>query len=268
MKTLCKAIIISALLALTPAAIMAEGLLSGDAIMQQVNARDEGQSVSRNLLMKMTDRGGKIRTRNTRSFRKYYGEEKRTVLFYLSPSNIKDTAFLTYDYPAADKDDDQWLYLPAMRKVRRISASNRGDYFLGTDFTYEDIKKESKVTMENYTRKTLREEALDGIKTYVVESIPVSSAIANELGYGRVVQWVDPSIWMIRKAEFWDVRGDALKTIYFHDIRQVQGIWTAHKLEATNHKTGHKTIFTFSDIDYRTGVKDKIFTKRMLKRGL
>jgi len=266
MKILYKSALISALASLMPT--MAAALPSGDAIMQQVNARDEGQSVSRNLLMEMTDRSGKTRTRNTRSFRKYYGEEKRTVLFYLSPSNVKDTGFLTYDYPEADRDDDQWLYLPAMRKVRRISASNRGDYFLGTDFTYEDIKKESKVSIEDYSRKTLREEVLDGIKTYVVESTPINQDIAKELGYGRVLQWVDPAIWMIRKAEFWDVRGDALKTIYFHDIRQVQGIWTAHRLEAINHKTGHNTIFTFSDIDYLAGVKDKIFTKRTLKRGL
>jgi len=251
-----------------PSQVVASDMLNGDNIAANINLRDEGNALSRNLLMEMTDRSGKTRIRNTKSFRKYYGQDKRTVLFYISPSNVKDTAFLTFDYSEAGRDDDQWLYLPAMRKVRRISASNRGDYFLGTDFTYEDIKKESKVSIEDYTRKTLREELLDGIRTYVVESVPVNENIAKELGYGRVMQWVDAEIWMVRKAKFWDVRGKILKTIHTHDISQVQGIWTSHRLEVINHKTGHKTLFTFSNVDYKSDVKDKVFSQRALKRGM
>ncbi|NOQ76748.1 MAG: outer membrane lipoprotein-sorting protein, partial [Methylococcaceae bacterium] len=92
------------------------GLPSGDSIAKNINARDEGIAVSRNLTMQMTDRHGKVRERETRAFRKYFGDEKRTAIFYLKPKNIKDTAFLTYDYADKQRDDDQWLYLPAMRK--------------------------------------------------------------------------------------------------------------------------------------------------------
>ena len=98
--------------------------------------------------MELIDRRGKSRVRETMGYRRYYGEEKRTVLFYQSPTNVRGTGFLTYDYPNADTDDDQWLYLPALRKVRRISSSDRGDYFLGTDFTYEDIKKETRIATD------------------------------------------------------------------------------------------------------------------------
>lgn len=241
---------------------------TGDEIAQRINARNEGAFVSRNLTMELINRRGKKRVRETRGFRKYFGEEKRTVIFYLTPKNVKDTAFLTYDYPEANRDDDQWIYLPALRKVRRISSSNRGDYFLGTDFTYEDIKKESKVSIEDYSRKTIGEETIDGHLCYVVEAISVNQKVAKELGYSRVVQWVDAEIWIIRKAEFWDVRGNSLKTIYNKDIRQVQGIWSTHRIEAKNHKTGHKTIFTFSDIDYEGEVKDDLFTERALRRGI
>jgi len=243
-------------------------LLSGDEIAKRINARDEGEAVSRTLTMELIDRRGKKRVRETKSFRKYYGEEKRTVIFYKSPKNIKDTAFLTYDYPDPDRDDNQWLYLPALRKVRRISASDRGDYFLGTDFTYEDIKKETKVSIEDYTRKTLGEGTINGHRCYIVEAIPVNKKVAKELGYSRVLQWVDGEIWMVRKSDFWDVRGNQLKTTHISDIRQVQGIWTGHKLEVENHKTGHKTIFTFSDVDYEGKVKDDIFTERALRRGI
>ena len=174
--------------------------------------------------MELINRKGKKRVRITRAFRKYFGEEKRTILFYESPKNVKDTGFLTFDYPDSKRDDDQWLYLPALRKVRRISASDRGDYFLGTDFTYEDIKKETKVSIDDYARKTIGKEIIDGHRTYIIESIPVNKKIAKELGYGRVLLWVDAEIWMVRKSEFWDVRGKTLKTILTKDIRLVQGI--------------------------------------------
>jgi uncharacterized protein len=243
-------------------------LPSGDDIANSINARNEGTALSRNLTMEMIDRRGKKRTRKTRAFRKYYGDEKKTVIHYLSPRNVKKTAFLTFDYPQANKDDDQWLYLPAMRKVRRISASDRGDYFLGTDFTYEDIKKESKVSIEDYNRTSIRKDKVDDFNVYVMESVPVDQETANELGYGRVIQWVDSKIWMIRKSNIYDTKGNPLKTIYTKDIRKIDGIWTAHRLEAINHKTGHKTIFTFEGVVYEKEVRDDLFTQRAIRHGL
>ena len=240
---------------------------TGDVIAQHINARDDGQAVSSNLTMELIDSRDKKRVRETRTFRKYYGKEKRSVIFYLQPKNIKDTAFLTYDYPQT-VDDDQWLYLPAMRKVKRISASDRGDYFLGTDFTYEDIKLETKVSIEDYIHKTIGEDEVDGHHCYVVESKPVDDETAKELGYGRIEQCVDDEIWMVRRSRFWNTRGKPLKTMYAKDIRQVQGIWTRHRLEVENHKTGHRTFFTFSKVDYAEGVNDSVFTQNAIRRGL
>ena len=242
-------------------------LPSGNAIIAQLNARDDGQQVTRALKMELIDRRGKSRVRETIGYRRYYGEEKRTVLFYKSPTNVKGTGFLTYDYPEAKKDDDQWLYLPALRKVRRISSSDRGDYFLGTDFTYEDIKKETRVAAEDYIFTRLGTEEVDGHLTYLVEGIPVDPKTAKELGYGRVLWRVDPEIWMSRKTDMWDVNGNALKTLHNEIIENIQGIWTALRLTVVNHKTGHSTVFTFSDVDYQTPVDDSMFEQRALRRG-
>ncbi len=217
--------------------------------------------------MAMTDRSGTERERETKSIRKYFGNEKRTIIFYLSPSNIKDTAFLTYDYPEADRDDDQWLYLPAARKVRRISASDRGDYFLGTDFTYEDIRKENKVGIEDYSWNTLGEETIDGHRCFLVESIPVNEKTAKELGYSKVQSWIDAEIWMVRQAKYWDVAGNPLKSLQVREITLIQDIWTAHQLSVENHKTGHKTVFTFKEVNYGQRVKDEMFTEDALRRG-
>ncbi len=256
------------LLMLICEAVWSALLPDADEIARRINARDEGVAVARSLSMRLTDRRGKTRTRETRAFRKYYGKEKRTVIFYLKPANVRNTAFLTWDYPQADKDDDQWLYLPAMRKVRRISASDRGDYFLGTDLTYEDIKLETRVSMNDYRRKTTGEDEVDGHHCYLLESIPVDEDTARELGYGRVEQCVDSEIWMVRRSRFWDIKGKPLKTSYFRDIRKVQGIWTQHRIEVENHKSGHRTLFLFRDVDYEHGVSDDLFTQNALRRGL
>lgn len=236
-------------------------------VMEQVNLVDEGIQVSRKLSMTMTDKRGKVRQRETLGYRKYFGDEKRTVLFYLSPKNVKDTGFLTYDYPDENIDDDQWLYLPALRKARRISASDRGDYFLGTDFTYEDIKNEGKVELSDYEFKTLGKAMVGDKETLIVESIPVDAQTAKELGYGKVHSWVDTSNWMIIKTRYWDIKQNDLKTLTIDDIRKVDGIWTRHQLTVDNHKTGHRTEFVFSEVDYQSEVDDQLFTRRSLTRG-
>ncbi len=244
-------------------------LPSSDWVVKQVNSRDDGLQVSRTLTMILTDRNGKQRVRETRGFRKYYGEEKRSVLFYTEPTNVKDTAFLTYDYPRSeDRDDDQWLYLPALRKVRRISASDRGDHFLGTDFTYEDIKKEGRLEPADFAYQVLGKEQQDAQQLLHLEGLPHSDAIAEELGYGRTELWVDTASWMVVKARFWDTRGNDLKSLQVDDIRPVDGILTRHTMTMTNHKTGHRSVFQFSDVDYQTAVNDQIFRQRSLARGL
>ena len=241
---------------------------AGIDLIEKVNALDEGEYVTRNIHMKMIDRRKKERERETISLRKYFGEDKKTIIFYKSPSNVKDTAFLTFDYKDESVEDDQWLYLPAMRKVRRISSSDRGDYFLGTDFTYEDIKKEGKVAINDYSFKTLGEEVIDGIKTYRVEAITLNEKSAKELGHSKVILWIDPKINLIRKALYFDLKGNELKTLIARDIRQIDGIWTRHILDIQNHKTGHHTIFTFSEVDYKTSVADRRFNKQSLRKGL
>lgn len=260
------AVSVVGLLTLAPDSQAGE-LPEGRWVIEQVNAVDEGVHVTRKMTMRMVDRRGKERKRELLSYRKYFGAEKHTVLYYLSPRNVKDTGFLTYDYPAAEVDDDQWLYLPALRKARRISASDRGDYFLGTDFTYEDIKKEGKIETGDYHFETLGKEVIDGKEVILVESLPVDTGTARELGYGKVHTWVDPVTWLVVKARYWDVKMNDLKTLNISDIRQVDGIWTRHHMEIDNHKTGHYTEFVFSGVDYQAPVSDKVFTRQSLTRG-
>ncbi len=253
---------------LFPTTSRGQSLPSGQSIADKTYARNEGISMSRKLTMELKDKRGKVRVRETTSLRKYIGDEKRLAIFYITPKSIMGTAFLTYDYPDASIDDDQWLYMPALRKTRRISAANRGDYFLGTDLTYEDIKLETRISRDDYNYETIDKETIDGQETYVLEGIPKNDKIAKELGYSKVKLWVDANMWMLRKAESWDVAGNHLKTTVISDFKKVQDIWTYHKIEVKNHKTNHETIFRISDVDYKTVLNDDVFTKETLVNGL
>lgn len=236
-------------------------------VVSNINAVDDGEYVTRDLEMRLIDKRGKTRVRQTVGFRKYFNDEKRTILFYKKPTNVKGTAFLTFDYPSTEVDDDQWLYLPALRKVRRISASDRGDYFLGTDFTFEDIKLESKLDTSDYEYTVVEQIEVDSKKTLILRGVPKSNEIAKELGYSRVESTVDVNTWVVVKSVFWDVKGQLLKTLIAKDIRLVDGILTRHELSVDNHKTGHRTEFLFSNVDYRTQIKDGLFSKRAMKKG-
>jgi len=257
-----------ALASLLPSqSVNAEELPEGRWLAEQINSVDEGGTRTSDIQMILTDRRGKERVRETRVYRKYYGEEKRTVLFYLSPRNVKNTGFLTYDYSDEKVDDDQWLYLPALRKARRISASDRGDYFLGTDLSYEDMKKEGKLNLADYHFKTLGKQEQNGKDMLLLESIPANQTIAEELGYGKVHAWVDPSNWIIMRAKYWDINLNELKQLEIGDVRLVDGIWTRHQLKLSNDKTGHQTEWRISNVDYQNDINDKLFTKNALTRG-
>lgn len=242
-------------------------LPAGDEIARRVNARDDGQSVSRVMVMELTDQRGRIRTRSTRSYRRYFGEEKRAILFFLEPNSVRDTAFLSYDYSEADRDDDQWLYLPALRKSRRIAAADRGQSFVGTDFSYEDMKKETKLGIPDYRWKTLGEEEVEQRPCWLLEGVPVDEATAGQLGYGRVLLRVD-RVWNLPVfVEYWDLANRLLKTVRLTEVREVQGVWTPHRVEARNLQTGHSTAITFEQVDYSVELDEGLFTERALRRG-
>ena len=258
------AVIIASLFCAT---VFAQDAPTAEEVLQAVNARNDGESLTRTINIVMTDKRGKTREQTAAAYRKYFEADKKSAIFYLEPANIKDTAFLTFDYAEAGQDDDQWLYIPELRRVRRISSSNRGDYYLGTDFTYEDMKLDTRLSADDYTWSYVGTEQVEGNDCHVIEGIPVSEDIAEELGYGKYKAFVDSEYSFVRKTEVWDVNGNELKTVLSSDWEQIDDIWAAGKSTAENRKTSHKTVFTFTDIDYASEIDDDLFTEQALKRG-
>ncbi|MEQ8514814.1 MAG: outer membrane lipoprotein-sorting protein, partial [Chromatocurvus sp.] len=247
-----------------PAADAASDALTASEVVARVNAVPQGEQVTRELLFRTTDKRDRSRERETISYRRYFGDERRLALFFTAPANIRDTAVLTWDYADPAVEDDQWLYLPALRKVRRIPASDRGDYFLGTDFSFEDMKLDGKLSAADYTFTLLPPEAPG---TYRLEGLPRSDAIAEELGYSRTEAVVDAGNWVVTRVKFWDTGDEHLKTLHADDIRRVDDIWTRHRLLMENHESGHSTELIFSNVDYTSPVDERVFTQQALRRG-
>jgi outer membrane lipoprotein-sorting protein len=244
------------------------GQLSANEIVKKVNARFEGNQLTQKVNIKMVDKRGKTQERSLTWFRKDYKDQRKSVILYQAPANVKGTSFLTYDYHTQSKEDDQWLYLPALRRTRRISAANRGDYFLGTDLTYEDIKLATKIGANDYTFSAKGNQSMEGRTILVVEGIPKNAKIAKELGYSKVIYLIDSEIFMPRRITYWDIAGNKLKEVNFNEIKKVQGIYTMHGIEAQNFKTSHTTSFRFNDPDYETSLGDDLFSEEAMIRGI
>jgi len=262
------AVLLGCALAAAPAARAQDGAWpDGEEIARRVNEREDGRAVARILHMELVDKGGTVRTRTTRSFRRDVGDQRRSVLFFEAPANLKGTALLTWDERDPARDDVQWLYLPGLRKTRRVAMSERGRAFLGTDLTFEDMKNETRLAIADYRWQTTGEEVVDGARCWVVEATPVDERTARELGYGRVLLRIDAERWLPRLGEYWDPRGAPLKRVWLGDVREVQGIWTPHRIEAENLQTGHRTRLEFRDVEYEAELPDDLFTEAGLARG-
>lgn len=239
--------------------------LSGDQIMQRVDNRDDGDDLTQKIYQRLVDKRGGIRERHIVSFRKDYGKDSKGISYFLKPANIRDTALLTYDYDGVARDDDQWLYLPALKKVRRISASDRGDYFMGTDFTFEDIKQTPE--LEDYNWTLTGSENINGFDCWVVQGVPKTDALKKNLGYSKTLNYVRKDIDMAIRIDYWDRKGQELKHFTITGLEQIDGIWTATAMLMENIQTRHKTEMQFSEHRYNSGLSDRTFSERMLKRG-
>jgi hypothetical protein len=172
-----------------------------------------------------------------------------SVTIFDKPRDIKGTAFLSHT--KIFDPDDQWLYLPALKRVKRISSANKSGPFVRSEFAYEDLVSQE---VERYSYKWLRDEACGDLECYVVERTPVY----EHSGYTEQIVWLDKTDFQPRKLEFYDRKDSLLKTLMLTGY---------HTLEMTNHQTGKSTRLTFSDYRFKTGQKAADFRKNRLKRA-
>jgi hypothetical protein len=238
--------------------IQAAGL-TGREVMLRVDQRDDGETRRFELKLNLINRAGGRRVRKVVTCQKDYGDDTKVIMIFQSPADVKGTAYLSWEYDDPAKRDDRWLYLPALRKIRRISGNSSNDYFMGTDFTYDDLGGRS---IDEDTHTLLREEELKGRKCWVVKSVPKK----KRSEYTQKTLWIAKDLDMAIKVKYFNKRG-LLKTLEVNDIEQIDGIRTAKKMIMTNKQEAHTTILEYFNIKYNTSLPDDLFQTAALERG-
>jgi hypothetical protein len=242
--------------------------MSAREIMQAVDDRDDGDNRVADMKMVLIDKNGDTRTRIIRSFDKDKGEDKQRIMFFLSPADVEDTAFLTYDYDAYEKDDDQWLYLPALRKTKRIASSDKSGSFMGSDFNYADMTRKN---LDAYDFKMLKQDEVRGAAVWLIEALPRSREEIEETGYEKSILFVRQDNFVVVRAVHWVHEGNKLKYQDVSGLQKIDGVWTITEMSMTTKKgktTLHKTELYFDNVKYNQDLSEQMFTVRRLEKGL
>ncbi|MDH3973915.1 MAG: outer membrane lipoprotein-sorting protein [Deltaproteobacteria bacterium] len=237
--------------------------LSGLEVVKRWDERDEGKDLTSKSTFKLINSKGQERIRKTRRYwinmKEKGGFEEKSIIFFDRPSDVKGTSLLNWSYQDAGKDDDQWLYLPALRKIKRIAASDKEKSFMGSDLTFDDMGDRK---VESDEHKLLREEALDGRPCYVVEMTPGN----KKYMYSRKEKWIDKETFVDYRTDFYDRKGRFLKRQRI-DWKKIGNVWVVTKIYVKNEQTGHSTSIEIEDIKLNTGLKEGWFTKRKMESG-
>ena len=186
------------------------------------------------------------------------GDGDRTLFVFDRPRDVKGTAFLVHAHK--DELDEQWLYLPALKRVKRISSSNRSGSFMGSEFSYEDL---GAAEVEKYTYRFLRDEPCGDLECSVIERIPVD----EDSGYSRQLVWLDREELRTTQIQFFDRRDEHLKTMIVEGFQKyLDRFWRSSEVTMTNHLTGKSTVLLWSDYEFGTDLDLGDFTKTALKR--
>lgn len=250
-------ILVISLLILSSFEMMAE---DAKEIAYKVYNRKAPKDGESDMKMTLIDKRGDERVRDIRQFFIDLGDIEKQIMFFTSPADVRNTAFMNWSYEEAGKDDNQWLYLPALKKVKRISSSGKDNEFMGSDFTYEDMEKRNP---ERDNHKFIKNEKIEGEEMWVVESTP-----KKEEQYSKKRAWISKERELPKKIEFYDEDGELLKILTVLEVKKVKGYWIIVKQEMKNIQKKHRTLIELSNMKVDIGLKDDRFSERTMRRGL
>jgi len=219
-----------------------------------------GKDFKARVMMKLVSKGGQERIREMTMLRKNFGEtggDQKYFIYFFQPADVKDMTFMVYKYPK--KDDDRWLFVPAISMVRRIAAQDKRSSFVGSDFTYEDVSGRD---IEDDAHVIAKEEKLGARDCYVVRSTPK----AADVDYSYKLSWIDKSTFLPLKEEYYDRKSELYKVFTAEEVKDVKGFPTITKRNMKNLQSGHSTEVTYVKTDYTLGIEDSLFTERFLKQ--
>lgn len=212
------------------------------------------------------DAKGRERVRKTAQVSKLYdgGDTEKRLVRFLEPADVKGTGLLAIDYQ--NQDDDMWLYMPALRKTRRIVSSEKSKSFMGSEFSYADMTPPN---MVDFTYKKLADENVNGEPCYVIESIPVDDDVADENGFSKRIMYVSKNDFVIRKSVYYDLDDELWKELTVGEVKLVDEqhkLYRPMQMTMENKQNDRKSIMTVEQINVSNSVKDDYFTTRYLER--
>ncbi len=235
--------------------------LSGEEIMRRSHLAMyyPGEDMRTRVTMRLVSKDGGERIREMTMTRRNLreGGEQRYFIFFHRPPDVRDLAFLVWKYPG--RDDDRWLYIPALKLVRRIAASDKHTSFVGSDFSYEDVSGREP---EEDTHKLFREEKVGARDAYVVESVPREPGSAD---FSRKLSWIDKTTGLPLKEEYYDRRGDLARVFTGEELKEVQGFWTVTRRVMKNVQSGHRTEVALDELRYNLKLSLDLFSERALR---
>jgi len=237
---------------------------TGLEIMERLDNQPTPDNVKATLTMTLRNKRGQTRSRTIQRFQKEYktGEfSNKSLIFFLEPADERGTGFLQWNYAEAGKDDDQWLYLPALGREKRIAAAEKSSEFMGTDFTYDDMGDRD---INKYSYTLMGEENLGDEACWKIEALAKDKSQA----YQKLIYWISKEKIQPLQMYFFDKRGDQVKTLTFSEYKKIDGFWMAMQMHMVNSRKQHQTSLSMKDVDLKTVQDDNLFTIRLLKRGI
>jgi outer membrane lipoprotein-sorting protein len=228
-------------------------------IMKMADDRYAGDTAKYTLTMTLVSKRGSPRVRELGYYFKDYGDTAKTAMVFRAPRDVEGTCYLAWSYDS-DKDDDTWIYLPGMKRTRRISGSGRNDDFMGSDFSYEDMGERA-LSKDDFSLKG--EETVDGAACWVIEAKAKDSRDPNAVRRIRIRK----DNYVVAGIEYYDRQGRLFKRLQVFGIKQVDGIWTASKMEMTNVLNEHSTVIEMKDMVFNAPVDDSLFTVAAMEQG-
>jgi len=212
--------------------------------------------------LKIYDAKGSERIRQVTTATKKFGETSKTLLKFISPADVKGTSILIYDHE--DAADDMWIYMPALRKTRRIVSTEKGKNFMGSEFTNADM---SKPNMNDFQYKILGSETFEGKTCWKIESACNNETVASENGFSRKVNYIEKGLYLCHKVEYYDQEGELNKIQFIRQYKkQASGKYFAYEMEMRNEQNGRKSFMIIDK--FRTGstLPESAFTPAMLEK--
>jgi len=227
-------------------------------VVQKIDDREKGDDASLKMDMILIDKKARERQRKLFIIRKDFEGKDKLLLRFTYPKDIKGTSFLVWEHEG--RDNERFLYLPALGRIRRIATREKDENFAGTDFSYEDISGRK---LEDYSYKLIEEKIIpEGKDCYLLASYPKE----KDSRYPKILSYVRKDNFVTIKAQYYNKKGEIEKTYRVLNLEKINGIWTALGLSMKNHKINHKTIITVKDVQYNKGISGRRFERRALKR--